>query len=69
MNATNTDRVNLRIRESLVAEHHSNATRFFARWQSGVATLSGYAFQKLRLELAPSVSDAFTMFNPVGAKI
>jgi hypothetical protein len=25
-----------------------------ARWQSGVETLSGYALQKLRLELAPT---------------
>jgi hypothetical protein len=32
-----------------------------------VETLSGCA--KLGLEQAPSVSDAFTMFNPVGAKI
>ena len=39
------------------------------QWQSGVETQSGYAMPKLRLELAPSVSDAFTMFNSVGAKI
>ena len=55
--------------ESLPTGRRSNGTKLLAGWQSGVETLSGYAFQKLRLELAPSVSDAFTMFNPVGAKI
>ena len=37
--------------------------------RGGVETVSGFALQKLRLELAPSVSDAFTMFNSVGANI
>jgi hypothetical protein len=69
MKATNTEPINCRIPESLRVERSSNATRFLARWQSGVETLSGYALQKLRLELAPSVSDAFTKFNSVGAKI
>jgi hypothetical protein len=30
-----------------------------ARWQSGVGTLSGYALQKLRLELAPTKSNQY----------
>ena len=64
MNATNTDRVNLRIRESLVAEHHRNATRVFARWQSGVETPSAYALPKLRLEFATGTSRSFSDLKP-----
>ena len=64
MKATNTDRVNLRIRESLVAERRSNAMRIFARWQSGVETLSGYALPKLRLEFAPGTSRKFSDLKP-----
>jgi hypothetical protein len=60
MKATNTDRVNLRIRESLVAERHSSATRVFARWQRGVETLSGNALPKLRLEFAPGMLRRFS---------
>ena len=69
MKAINTEPINWPIPESLRAERRSNATKFLARWQSGVETLSGYAMQKLRLEFAPSVSDAFTKFNSVGARI
>jgi hypothetical protein len=69
MKATNAEPLNWPIPESLRAERRSNATKFFARWQSGVETLSGHALQKLRLEFAPSVSDAFTKFNSVGARI
>ena len=64
MKATNTDRVDLRIRESLVAECHSNAMRIFARWQSGVETLSGYALPKLRLVFAPGTSRSFSDLKP-----
>lgn len=66
---TNCDPINCPIPESVRTGRRSNSTKLHARWQSGVETLSGYAFQKLRLELAPSVSDAFTMSNSVGAKI
>ena len=66
---TNCEPINCPIPKSLRTGRRSNGTKLLARWQSGVETLSGYAFQKLRLELAPSVSDAFTMFNSVGAKI
>jgi hypothetical protein len=33
-----------------------DATSIFARWQSGLVTLSGYTQNRLRLELAPSQS-------------
>jgi len=33
-----------------------DATSIFARWQSGLVTLSGYTQRKLRLQLAPSQS-------------
>jgi hypothetical protein len=69
MKATNAEPINWPIPESLRAERRRKATKFLARWQSGVETLSGSALQKLRLELAPSISDAFTKFNAVGAKI
>ena len=66
---TNCEPINSAIPKSVQTGRRSNGTKLLARWQSGVETLSGYAFQKLRLELAPSVSDAFTKFNSVGAKI
>jgi len=66
---TNCEPINCPITESLPTGRSSNGRKLLAHWQSGVETLSGYAFQKLRLELAPSVSDAFTRFNSVGAKI
>jgi len=52
MNSTNAEPINCPIPESVRAERRSNATRFLERWQSGVETRSGYALQKLRLELA-----------------
>ena len=66
---TNCEPINCLIPESLPTGRSSNGTKLLARWQSGVETLSGYAFQKLRLELAHSVSDAFTTFNSIGAKV
>ena len=66
---TNCEPINSPISESVRTGRRSNGTKLLARWQSGVETQSGYAMPKLRLELAPSVSDAFTMFNSVGAKI
>jgi hypothetical protein len=69
MKATNAERINWPIQESLRAERRGHVTTFVARWQNGVETLSGYASQKLRLELAPSVSATFTKFNSVGATI
>ena len=65
---TNCKPVTCPIPESLRAEGCSNATTFVARWQTGVETLCGCASQKLRLELAP-LSDAFSKFNSVGARI
>ena len=66
---TNCEPINSAIPESVQTGRRSNGTKLLARWQSGVETLTGCASQKLRLQLAPSVSDAFTMFNSVGAKI
>ena len=66
---TNRQTINSAISESVRTGRAVTVQELLARWQSGVETLSGYAFQKLRLELAPSGSDAFTMFNSVGAKI
>jgi hypothetical protein len=66
---THCEPINCPIPESLRTRRRSNGAKLLARWQSDVETLSGYALQKLHLELAPSVSDAFTMFNSVGAKI
>jgi hypothetical protein len=66
---TSCEPINSPILESVRTGRRSNRAELLARWQTGVETLSGYAFQKLRLELAPSVSDAFTMSNSVGAKI
>jgi len=57
MNSINTERMNLLIRESLRAESCSDPIDFRARWQTALETVSGYTLQKLRLELAPSVSD------------
>jgi hypothetical protein len=56
MNSTNAERVNLPMRESVRAESCDRVINFRARWQTAVETVSGYALQKLRLELAPSVS-------------
>ena len=66
---TKCEPINRPIPESLRTGRRCNGTKLLERWQSGVETLSGYAMPKLRLELVPSVSDAFTMFNFVGAKI
>jgi hypothetical protein len=66
---TNREPINCPIPASPQTVRRNNGTKLLAHWQSGVKRLSGYALQKLRLELAPSVSDAFTMFNSIGAKI
>jgi hypothetical protein len=65
----NCEPINCPIPESLRTRRRSKGAKLLARWQSDMETRFGYALQKLRLELAPSVSDAFTMFNSVGAKI
>jgi hypothetical protein len=57
MNSTNAKPMNLPIRESLRAESCGSVMKFRARWQTALETVSGHASQKLRLELAPSVSD------------
>ena len=49
--------MNLPIREFLPAESGADAMTFRARWQTAVEAVSGYALQKLRLELAHSVSE------------
>jgi hypothetical protein len=56
MNSKKAQLMNLPIRELLRTESRADATTFRARWQTAVETVSGYALQKLRLELAPSVS-------------
>ena len=56
MNSTKAERVNLPMRESVWAESCDRLINFRARWQTAVETVSGYALQKLRLELEPSVS-------------
>jgi hypothetical protein len=48
--------MNLPIRELLPAESHADSMTFRAQLQTTVKTVSGHALQKLRLELAPSVS-------------
>jgi hypothetical protein len=60
MNFTNARRMNQPIPELLRAESCGQAMNFRARWQTAVQTLSGHALQKLRLELAPSVSELLT---------
>jgi hypothetical protein len=57
MKSTNADRMNLRIRQSLLAKSCGGAMNFRARWQTAVETVSGHALQKLRLELVHSVSE------------
>jgi len=57
MNSTNAERVNLPIRKSLRVESCGDPMNFRARGQTAVETVSGYALQKLRLELVRSVSD------------
>jgi hypothetical protein len=56
MNSTSAERVNLMMRESVQAERCDRVINFRVRWQTAVETVSGYALQKLRFELAPSVS-------------
>jgi hypothetical protein len=59
MNSTKAQLMNLPIRGSLPAESRDDAMTFRARWQTAVETISGHASQKLRLELAHSVSELF----------
>jgi hypothetical protein len=63
MNPTNAERMNLPTRESLRAESSNEVIGFRARWQTAFDTVSGYALQKLRLELAPSVSGLLLTSN------
>ena len=60
MNSTKAERMNLPIQELPRAESHADAMTFRARWQTAVETVSGHALQKLRLELAHSVSELLT---------
>lgn len=57
MNSIHTERMNLPIRQLLRAESCDGVINFRARWQTAVETVSGHALQKLRLELAHSVSE------------
>ena len=57
MNYTNAGQLNLPIRKLLRTESHAGVVSFRARWQTAVETVSGHASQKLRLELARSVSE------------
>jgi len=54
MSPRNAEQMSLPIPKSLRAESCNDATSFRARWQTAVETVSGYALQKLRLELAHS---------------
>jgi len=56
MNSTRVQPLNLPIRELLSADSRAEAMTFRTRWQATVETVSGHTLQKLRLELAPSVS-------------
>jgi hypothetical protein len=56
MNSTNAERANLPMCESVWSESCDRVINVRARWQTAVETVSGYALQKLRLELAPFVS-------------
>ena len=57
MNSKKAQLMNLPSRELVPAESHADAMTFLARWQTAVETVSGHALQKLRLELAHSVSE------------
>jgi hypothetical protein len=57
MNSTNAERMNLTMRELIRAESCAGVITFRARWQTAVETVSGHALQKMRLELAHSVSE------------
>ena len=52
--------MNLPIQDTPRAESRADAMTFRARWQTDVETVSGHALQKLRLELAHSVSELLT---------
>jgi hypothetical protein len=55
--------MNFPIPDLLGAESYGQMVNFRAHWQTVVETQSGHALQKLRLELAPSVSEALTHLN------
>ena len=56
MNSRKAQLMILPMRESVRAESCDRVINFCARWQTAVKTVSGYALQKLRLELTSSVS-------------
>ena len=57
MNSTIAEQIKARILESERVESYRNVMDFRARWQTAFETESGRALQKLRLELAPFVSE------------
>jgi hypothetical protein len=57
MKSASAKQLNLPIRELLRTEGRPDAMSFRARWQTAVETVSAHALQKLRLELAHSVSE------------
>jgi hypothetical protein len=57
MNSKKAQLINLPIRELLPVKSRADAMRLRVRWQTAVETVSGHALQKLRLELAHSVSE------------
>jgi len=63
MTSTHAQGMNLPIQELPRAESRADAMTFRARWQTAVETLSGHALQKLRLELAHSVSEITSHLN------
>jgi hypothetical protein len=63
MKATNAERINWPIQDTPRVESRADAMTFRARWQTAVETVSGHALQKLRLELAHSVSGITSHLN------
>jgi len=57
MNSAKAQLMNLPIRELLPTESRADSMTFRARWQTAVETVSRHVLQKLRLELAHSVSE------------
>ena len=63
MNPTNAKQMTLPIRDLLRTKNCGDEMAFRTRWQTAVETVSGYELQKVRLELALSVSKPVTHLN------
>jgi hypothetical protein len=58
MNSTHAERTDLTFLQLPCAQSFGDVINFRVRWQTVVETVSGHASQKLRLELAHSVSES-----------